>query len=134
VRRYHAAGGDAAVDVRQIFELFELGDDVARKIIDETAHMIALAIASVVAVLDPRLIVLGGSIGERQEIIDLVREKLGRCAPRRIEVMPSALENRAGVVGALAAALNQLHEALFSVPDLPGELVLPAPRALQTDA
>jgi predicted NBD/HSP70 family sugar kinase len=134
MHRYEAAAGAAAADVRHIFKLLELGDDSARKVIDDTAHAIALAIASVVAVLDPKLIVLGGSIGQRREIIDLVREKLEKCAPREIEVRASALENRAAVIGALAAALNQLHDALFSVPDLPGELALPAPKALSAGA
>lgn len=130
VRRYDAAGGRSAADVRQIFEYFEEGDEIARRVIGETSRMIALAIASVSAVLDPKLLVLGGSIGGRQEILELVREDLKGCAPRLIEVRASALKNRAGVVGALAAALSQLHEALFGVPDLPGDLALPVPKGV----
>lgn len=128
VRRYQAAGGKDASDVRKIFELFGQEDEIARRVIGDASRMIALAIGSVMVVLDPKLVVLGGSIGGRREILDLVRHNLEECAPRRIEVKAGALENRAGVVGALAAALNQLHEALFGVPDLPGDLTLPAPR------
>ncbi|CAM5770989.1 N-acetylmannosamine kinase [Labrys miyagiensis] len=130
VARYHAAGGRAAADVRQIFEHFEQGDEIARRVIGETSRMIALAIASVCVVLDPKLLVLGGSIGGRPEILQLVQEDLKGCAPRPIEVRASALRNRAGVVGALAAALSQLHEALFGVPDLPGDLALPLPKGI----
>ncbi|HZU91153.1 MAG TPA: ROK family transcriptional regulator [Stellaceae bacterium] len=129
LRRYRAAGGGAE-SVKEIFERLAAGEQLAAKIIDETARIAALAAAAVAALFDPQLIVVGGSIGGRQEFLDRLQAHAARCAPRPLDICASALQNRAGVVGALAVALNWLHEELFGLPDLPGELPLPAPKVL----
>jgi len=128
MRRYCAAGG-AAENVKEIFDRLAAGEALAVKTIEETARIAALAAASVAALFDPQLIVVGGSIGGRPEFLERLQAYAARCAPRPIDICASALQNRAGVVGALAVALNWLHEDLFGLPDLPGELPLPAPKA-----
>ncbi|HLW92894.1 MAG TPA: ROK family transcriptional regulator [Roseiarcus sp.] len=129
MRRYGAAGG-AAESVREIFDLSAGGDPFAERVIDETARNAALAAASVAALFDPQLLVIGGSIGARPEFLERLKTHIARCAPRPLGIRASALQNRAGVVGALAVALNWLHEDLFGLPDLPGELPLPSPKTL----
>jgi predicted NBD/HSP70 family sugar kinase len=133
MRRYRAAGG-AAENVKEIFDRLAAGEALAARIVDETARHAALAAASVAALFDPQLIVVGGSIGGRPEFLDRLQIHAARCAPRPVEICASALQNRAGIVGALAVALNWLHEDLFGLPDLPGELPLPAPKAQATRA
>jgi predicted NBD/HSP70 family sugar kinase len=130
MRRFHAAGGAGADGVREIFDRLAAGEPIAEKVVDDTARIAALAAASVAVLFDPQLIVMGGSIGARPEFLQRVQGYLSRCAPRPIELRTSALQNRAGVVGALAVALNWLHEDLFGMPDLPGELPLPNPKTL----
>src|ERR1700722_2579820 len=129
IRRYKETGGSTVENVRSIFERIELGDKTAAKIIDDTARLVALAAAIVVATADPRLIVLGGSIGARPEFAKKVSEELSLLLSHPIEMRPSALGNRAGVVGALAVALSRLHEHLFGIDKLPGALPLPTPKA-----
>jgi predicted NBD/HSP70 family sugar kinase len=128
IRRYKEAGGDTVENVRSIFERMERGDDTATRVIDDTARLIALAAAMVVATADPKLIVLGGSIGARPEFAKRVTDELARISSRAFEIRPSALGNRAGVVGALAVALSRLHEDLFGIANLPGALPLPTPK------
>lgn len=130
IRRYKSAGGDDVENVRSIFEQMEQGDEVAIRVIDETARLIALAAAMVVTTIDPRLLVLGGSIGARPEFARSVAEELARLLLRPIDVRPSSLGNRAGVVGALAVALRRLHEDLFGIAELSGTLLLPTPKWL----
>jgi predicted NBD/HSP70 family sugar kinase len=129
MRRYRAAGGGAD-SVRGVFDFLASGDSHAERVIDETARTAALAAASVAALFDPQLVVVGGSIGSRPEFLQRLQTHVARCAPRPLDIRPSALQNRAGVVGALAVALNWLHEDLFGLPDLPGELPLPSPKTL----
>lgn len=129
-RRYRAAGGATADTVQRIFERFDAGDGVATQVVQDTARSVALALASVVALLDPQLIVLDGAIGSQPAFVHQVQEQLARCVVRPTEVRASTLQNRAGVVGALAVALSHLHETLFGVPDLPGDLPLPTPQTL----
>ena len=130
MRRFRAAGGANVKNARQIFDLLAAGDSIAQKVIDDTARTAALAAASVFALFDPQFIVVGGSIGGRSELLERMRSYVSLCTPRPLEIRRSALQNRAGVVGALAVALNWLHEDLFGVPDLPGELPLPSPKML----
>lgn len=129
VRRYHEAGGSDVDSVRQVFERAEAGDPLAAAVVDETARLTGLAAATVIATVDPQLIVLGGSVGARPDFADKVARVLLRLAPRPVEIRTSTLGKRAGVVGALSVALNKLHDELFGVADLAGALPLPPPRA-----
>jgi predicted NBD/HSP70 family sugar kinase len=133
MRRFRSRGGVGAENVQEIFNQLTVGDPIATKVIDETARTAALAVATVAVIFDPELIVMGGSIGGYPEFIHRVRSHLARWTPRPVELKESALKTRAGVVGALAVALNTLHENLFGLEDLPGELPLPRPRLTTRD-
>jgi predicted NBD/HSP70 family sugar kinase len=130
---YRSAGGDGARTVRAIFD--RLPDDpAAAAAIDVTARTLALAIASVATLFDPEQVVLGGSIGIRQELLERVRRLLAECLPRQVPVEPAALGDRATLVGAIAAALNQLHNELFGLPELSADLRPPPQPALAAAA
>ena len=103
------------------------GGPAAFRTLDETAALLARAILSIVAVIDPERVVLGGSIGARKEMVDLVRRHYAVIAPAPLAIAPSTLGSRAGLMGALAVALNRLHNQLFGVQDLTGALTLPSP-------
>jgi len=113
--RYALAGGTPGRSVREVFEAFEQNDDAAVATIEETARVIALAVASVAATLDPQLVILGGSIGARQELVDATARYLKRCSPNPPRIRASELGTRAGLLGALATALQRLHNELFGV-------------------
>ena len=127
-RRYKLAGGSDVEGVLQIFERMTKGEAAAVKVIADTARLIAQAISIVAATADPKLVVLGGSIGARPEFASQISDELARLTPRTVEIRPSALANRASVVGAVAVALNRLHEELFGITELSGALPLPAPK------
>ena len=129
VRRYREAGGSDVDSAREVFERAQAGDSLAMGVIEETARLTGLAAATVVATVDPQLIVLGGSVGARTDFADKVARVLLRLAPRPVEIRSSTLGKRAGVVGALSVALNRLHDELFGVADLAAALPLPPPRA-----
>jgi predicted NBD/HSP70 family sugar kinase len=129
-RRYREASGTNIDNVRSIFERVERGEATAIRVIDDTVRLMTMAVAMVVATADPKLVVLGGSIGARPEFAAKVADELSRIVPRPINIRSSALGSRAGVVGALAVALRRLHEDLFGVADLSAGLPLPTPQAL----
>jgi predicted NBD/HSP70 family sugar kinase len=127
VARYEAAGGKKGLSVPTIFERLDAGDKAAGAAIDETARLLAMATAAVCAIVDPEQIVLGGSIGARPELIARVERLLPLCMARPAPILRSVLQERATIVGALATGLSRLHNQLFGVTDLPGELDLPPP-------
>ncbi len=127
VRRYHAAGGAREVEtVREIFSRFEAGDQTAAAVLDDTATTLALAITALYAIVDPEIVVLGGSIGIREELIERVRRIMPRVFERPVNLVASHLGSRAGLVGAVSSAVSRLHNEIFGIPNLPGELALPA--------
>src|SRR5579872_7142512 len=129
IRRYKEASGVEVENVRSIFERRAQGDQQAAGVVDETARLTALAAATVIATVDPQLIVLGGSVGARPDFADKVARALLQVAPRPVEIRTSTLSKRAGVVGALSVALRRLHDECFGVAELAAALPLPPPRA-----
>jgi len=129
VRRYREAGGSEVDSARQVFDRAQADDAVAAHVVEETARLIGLAAATVIATVDPKLLVLGGSVGSRPDFADKVARALAQLAPRQIELRTSILGARAGVVGALSVALRRLHDEFFGVAELASDLPLPPPRA-----
>jgi predicted NBD/HSP70 family sugar kinase len=100
---------------KTVFAAARRGDERAGRVVSSVAQGIALAIAAVVPVVDPELVVLGGGIGRNG---DLLLEPIGRelqaISPffPRIEV--SSLGDEATVDGAVAMALASAQDQLFS--------------------
>ncbi len=127
VRRYLELAPDSQPDRRRAPEIFAAareGIQHAREAIDDQARPVAVAIASVVAVLDPALVVLGGGIGSQPELRDNIRTHLARLMTTPVPVESSRLLDRASLVGAINVALRRAHGSLFgaetiSAPALP---------------
>src|SRR5439155_121121 len=59
------AGGDlAAIQVHQIFEAARNGDGVSISVVRDTARYVGMAIANLVAIADPDVVVVGGLIAD----------------------------------------------------------------------
>ncbi|MGV1828173.1 ROK family transcriptional regulator [Agrobacterium vitis] len=118
--------GDGGMTVRDILEAAEKGEAKALATVQETARLAALLVVSVHAMLDPGKIILGGNVGRNPLMVRMVKEALATSTRSSISLEASTLASRATLVGAVAIALNQLHNALFSPQDLPSEMRLPA--------
>ncbi|MUO78774.1 ROK family protein [Agrobacterium vitis] len=118
--------GDGGMTVRDILEAAEKGEAKALATVQETARLAALLVVSVHAMLDPGKIILGGNVGRNPLMVRMVKEALASSTRSCISLEASTLQSRATLVGAVAIALNQLHNALFSPQDLPSEMRLPA--------
>ncbi|AVV43750.1 ROK family transcriptional regulator [Streptomyces sp. ID05-04B] len=111
----------------------------AARFLDALADRLALGAASVVAVLDPGCVVLGGEVGQAggDVLADRVARRLRRMAPLPTEVRPGVLGGGAVLRGALLTARETAQEDLFatvaagspeaprdSAPDARGQMVL----------
>jgi predicted NBD/HSP70 family sugar kinase len=100
---------------KTVFGAARRGDERAGRVVSGVARGIAHAIAAVVPVVDPELVVLGGGIGRNGDLLlEPVERELRAISPflPRIEVSP--LGDEATVDGALAMALAAAQEQLFS--------------------
>ncbi|MFJ4805166.1 ROK family protein [Streptomyces murinus] len=82
------------------------------------ADRIAIGAASVVAVLDPGCVVLGGEIGHAggDVLAGLVAQRLRRMSPLPTEVRAGALGGSAVLRGALLTARDRAQDTLWSDP------------------
>ncbi|MFH9085177.1 ROK family transcriptional regulator [Streptomyces sp. NPDC017673] len=86
------------------------------------ADRVAVGAASVVAVLDPGCVVLGGEVGQAGGAVlaGLVEERLRRMSPLVTEVRASSLGGTAVLRGALLTARERAQDELFAPPERPG--------------
>ncbi|MER6557408.1 ROK family transcriptional regulator [Streptomyces sp. NPDC001027] len=99
----------------------------AARFLDALAERLALGAASVVAVLDPGCVVLGGEVGQAggEVLADRVARRLRHMAPLPTEVRPGVLGGGAVLRGALLTARESAQEDLFATAPTGG---LGAPR------
>ena len=124
--RYRALGGAPTLSPADIFAAAQTERDaIAITVAREAAHTAALVMVAVHALLEPKKIVIGGMVGCLPGVVERIRDELPHVSHRRIAVEVSLLGARAALTGAVALALNQAHNLLFSPADLPMPLRLP---------
>ncbi|MER6156588.1 ROK family transcriptional regulator [Streptomyces sp. NPDC001868] len=88
------------------------------RFLDALADRVAIGVASVVAVLDPGCVVLGGEVGQAggEELAGRVGERLATMSPLPTEVRASGLGGAAVLRGALLMAREAAQDDLFAPP------------------
>jgi predicted NBD/HSP70 family sugar kinase len=100
---------------RTIFAAARSGDELARTVVAEVARRIALHVASISAVADIALVVLGGGLGVNGDLLlEPVRNHLGGWLPYAPRVEVSSLGEAAVLTGALAVGLHSALDNVFS--------------------
>jgi predicted NBD/HSP70 family sugar kinase len=100
--------------VHDVFELAGDGNAAARAVVDHVASRLGTAIATVCAILDPQLVVLGGGIGASPLLLRPVRGAAAALVPITARIETSLLGERAAVQGAIAVALQAARTTLLS--------------------
>jgi len=106
--------GSPLPSARDVFAAAAAGDPGAREVVAAEATIVAHALVSIVAVVDPELIVLGGGIGRAPGFAEAVLGRLAELSPLVPEVRPSALGEDAVVDGCLAVGGDRLWERVLS--------------------
>jgi len=115
LRRYTGFGGPEGGALKDLFRAIGMGEPSATAAVEETARLVALAIAAIGATLDPQIVILGGSIGARPELVDTIRRFLPRCTPYPPRLEISRFGGRAALIGGLGVAVRHMHEDLFGI-------------------
>jgi predicted NBD/HSP70 family sugar kinase len=108
----HAA--DPPASAHDVFAMAQRGDEGARAVVDNVARRLGTAIASVIAVVDPELVVLGGGIGSNPALLGPVRATVAELVPLTARIETSRLGDQAALHGAVAAALLEARVQLFT--------------------
>jgi glucokinase len=103
-----AAGGKIdAITGELVGEAAVAGDPFARDVVGEIGHLLGIGLANIVNIFDPEVIVVGGgaAAGTGELLLGPARASmdahiLGTAWRKRVRVVPAALGNDAGIVGA----------------------------------
>lgn len=104
------SGGCTLADV---LNAAESNDALAVQVLEDEARMLALGIASAIAILDPELLVLGG-IGESGVLIEAISQRVAALLPTPAQLVTSSLGSRATFYGAVAVGLNSSRNHLLT--------------------
>jgi glucokinase len=109
-----AKGNPSAVTGPMVTEAAKRGDDLARRVVAQVGRRLGEGIAGLVNVLDPEIVVVGGGAVKAGDLLlEPAREAYAEAvqAPEHrppVPLVPAALGNDAGAVGAAALALEEL--------------------------
>jgi glucokinase len=102
------------LEAREVVKRARQGDAQARKVIAQAGHHLGLALANLVDILNPQMIVIGGGVaGAGNLLLGPARETLRRwaqpLAAQQVRISRSRLGARAGLLGAAKLCFDQLH-------------------------
>ncbi|MGW0867309.1 ROK family transcriptional regulator [Streptomyces sp. NPDC002611] len=91
------------------------------RFLDALADRLAVGVASVVAILDPGCVVLGGEVGQAggEELAGRVQDRIARMSPLPTEVRTTTLGGDAVLRGALLTARDRAQDDLFTAQERP---------------
>jgi predicted NBD/HSP70 family sugar kinase len=105
---------DAPDDLKELFERARGGDPLGRAVVEEAVEAIAACVASINAVVDLEVVLLGGGIGAQTELLlEPVRDAVARLVPYPPQLMAGELGDRATLAGATAIGVKEARGALI---------------------
>jgi predicted NBD/HSP70 family sugar kinase len=109
------AGMRGRLTAKRVFDAARAGDPQALAAVASEADRIALLVATLSAVVDPELVVLGGGVGSNLDLLNpRLEERLRELTPLETQVVQSELGQDAIVLGAVASALGTARELVFA--------------------
>lgn len=100
-----------------ISEAYELGDDLAIEVMQETGTILGFGLANVVNILNPELIIVGGGMAAAgDKLLSPVRETVNQHALKlsggKCRIVQAELGSRSGTIGAASYAYSKLQDVL----------------------
>lgn len=103
--KYREMANGTAITPFIVCEAAKAGDPVAQRIFTIMGEYLGVGLSSVVNLLNPEKIIIGGGVADAGEIlmrplVETLRKRAMKIAGSAVEVVPAQLGNTAGVIGA----------------------------------
>jgi glucokinase len=107
------AAGEATA--RVVGEAAQAGDPVATAVFTELGRYLGIAMANVISALNPEVVVVGGGVALAGEVLlgaarAVALERVMPPLARGVRILPAALGDRGGMLGAALIALDAVPE------------------------
>jgi predicted NBD/HSP70 family sugar kinase len=107
-------GMTGTLSAKGVFAAARNRDPLASQAVAREGERLARLVASIAAMLDPQLVILGGGVGRNGDLLRVPLEReLERLTPIRPVIAESTLGDDVIVLGAVATALDRAHEIVF---------------------
>ncbi|MFB3816743.1 MAG: ROK family protein [Candidatus Methylomirabilales bacterium] len=124
------------VTAAEVARFAAAGDRVAREVWERAVRFLAQGVATVVTILAPERVVLGGGVTEAGELLfaplrEEVRRRVGLVPVEKIPIVRAALRRDVGILGAAALCLTPSESGPDSAvpdPDAGAQPLGPEPR------
>lgn len=105
----------AELSTPRLFEAYDRGDSIARRVLDDAVQFWGMAAANLVSLFNPQTIVFGGGVfGPAARFLDRIAAEAKRWAQPiaidQVRFVSTALGGDAGLYGAARLALNDTHQ------------------------
>lgn len=112
-----AAADPGRVTAEAVCDAAAAGDGYASRVVEETARILAVAVANLVHLFNPEVIVVGGGVAAAGDLLfeplrAEVRRRAFRSATDVCRIVPAELPQTAGIIGAAAVLKRALHGSL----------------------
>jgi len=95
------------LEAKTVFEAARAGSQTARQVIEQAAMWLGVALANVVSVIDPEIIIVGGGVAlSGEQFLEPVRRSMEASALCRIAMPPVVLAAHGTEAGMLGAAVH----------------------------
>ena len=101
------------VTVKEIFEFAGKGQADALTVVEEVGKYLGYLCASLKAIVDPELIIIGGGIGSNQMLLPIVQQWASKLVPFEVKIITTNLDVKAGVIGAAAYAAEKIRTRMM---------------------
>jgi len=109
---HEIVGGDVSeITTKEMAQAAAEGEETVKEAIVRAARYLGIAVANVITILHPDLIVLGGGVAQIGELLfdtvrETVRARVGMLPTGDIAIKPSMLGDKAGILGGIALAMK----------------------------
>jgi glucokinase len=107
-------GGRAErITAEQVFRMAEAGDRVARHVVEEVETYLGIALANIIHLVNPGIIILGGQVARAGELLIAplrarIQDLCLKEASEAVRIVQGKLGAEANIVGAITLALQDL--------------------------
>lgn len=107
------AGRAESLNAAQVFRLASEGDPVARHLVDEVQRSLGIALANIVHLVNPGMIILGGQVAQAgSALVEPLQKRVqALCLPAASEalrIVQGSLGVQANILGAITLALQDI--------------------------
>ena len=103
------------ITAEKIYEHAKQGDPVCREIVKKAAEGLGVALASLVNIFNPQILILGGGVAAASDLlippaVETMKRRAFRAMAERAKITTAQLGDDAGVLGCAYMAWDQLHQ------------------------